>query len=81
MNFNLGLFTRNSSSKRVNAKINLGSTKGRGSATRMFNYCSQRSANPSQCINQFITVQFPPPSPPAEALPPSNPPSKNLIII
>jgi hypothetical protein len=40
----------------VAGTINLGSTKGRGSSTRMFNYCNQRSANPSECINQFITV-------------------------
>jgi hypothetical protein len=41
----------------VTGTINLGSTKGRGSSTRIFNYCTQRSANPSQCINQFITVK------------------------
>ena len=40
----------------VAGTIKLGSTKGRGSSTRMFNYCNQRSANPSECINQFITV-------------------------
>jgi len=40
----------------VAGTINLGSTKGRGSSTRMFNYCNQRSANPSECINQFITI-------------------------
>jgi hypothetical protein len=54
MNFNLGLFTRNSSSKRVNATINLGSTKGRGSSTRMFNYCNKREGY-GYCLNQFIT--------------------------
>jgi hypothetical protein len=40
----------------VAGTINLGATKGRGSSTRMFNYCNQRSANPSECINQFINV-------------------------
>jgi len=40
----------------VAGTINLGSTKGRGSSTRMFNYCNKRSANPSLCINQFITL-------------------------
>ena len=34
--------------------IKLGNTKGRGSSTRMFNYCKQHSSNPSSCINQFI---------------------------
>ena len=36
--------------------INLGDTRGRGSSTRMFNYCKKRSSNPSGCINQFITT-------------------------
>jgi hypothetical protein len=39
----------------VAGTINLGSTKGRGSSTRIFNYCNQRSTNPSECINQFIS--------------------------
>ena len=33
---------------------NLGSTRGKGSSTRMFTYCKQNSANPSLCINKFI---------------------------
>jgi hypothetical protein len=37
--------------------IKIGSLKGIGSTTRMFNYCSQKSTNPSGCINQFITVK------------------------
>ena len=41
----------------VAGTINLGCTRGRGSSTRMFSYCNQRSANPSGCINQFITVK------------------------
>ena len=38
------------------ATINLGSTKGRGSSTRMFNYCTKRESN-IYCINQFINVK------------------------
>ena len=39
--FNLGLFVRGKGGNHriANVTINLGSTKGRGSATRMFNYC------------------------------------------
>jgi hypothetical protein len=57
--FNLGL-----NQKRLGAghsiptvAIYLGATKGRGSSTRMFNYCTQHSKNPSNCINQFITIK------------------------
>jgi hypothetical protein len=38
----------------VAGTINLGSTKGRGSSTRMFNYCNKKQSYQS-CINQFIT--------------------------
>ena len=57
--FNFGLFVRGKggNDKIANATINLGSTKGRGSSTRMFNYCNQRSSNPSECINQFINIK------------------------
>jgi len=34
--------------------INIGSLRGKGSTTRMFNFCKQNSPNPSGCINQFI---------------------------
>ena len=56
--FNLSLFVRRKGGnhKIAGATVNLGSTKGRGSSTRMFNYCKQTSANPSGCINQFINV-------------------------
>jgi len=37
--------------------VNIGCTKGRGSSTRILNYCNEHSANPSGCINQFITVK------------------------
>jgi len=40
----------------VAGTINLGSTKGRGSSTRMFNYCNKRESY-SYCINQFITIR------------------------
>jgi hypothetical protein len=38
--------------------INIGCLRGRGSTTRMFAWCKQKSPNPSGCINQFVT--FPP---------------------
>jgi len=55
--FNLGLFQKkfNSTSRVSNAAVNMGCTRGRGSTTRMFNYCNKYSPNPSECINQFIT--------------------------
>ena len=40
----------------VAATINLGSTKGRGSSTRMFNYCTKREIY-MYCLNQFITLK------------------------
>lgn len=40
----------------VAGTINLGCTRGRGSSTRMFNYCKKRTPAPSLCINQFITM-------------------------
>jgi len=36
--------------------IKLGCTRGKGSSTRIFNWCHEHSSNPSGCINQFITV-------------------------
>jgi hypothetical protein len=55
--FNLGLFVRGKGGNHriANATINLGSTKGRGSSTRMFNYCTKRESN-TYCINQFIKI-------------------------
>jgi photosystem II stability/assembly factor-like uncharacterized protein len=38
--------------------INLGCTRGRGSSTRMFNYCNKRNSY-NDCINQFITINQP----------------------
>ena len=43
--------------KIAGVSVILGATKGRGSSTRMFNYCKQRSPAPSLCINQFITIR------------------------
>lgn len=56
--FNLGLFQKNflSTSKVTGGAINIGCTRGRGSSTRMLNYCNKHSTNPSLCINQFITL-------------------------
>jgi len=56
--FTLGLFQKkfNSTSRVTIPAINMGCTRGRGSTTRMFNYCTNKSPNPSTCINQFITV-------------------------
>jgi hypothetical protein len=55
--FNLGLFQKNfnSTSKITGPAINVGCTRGRGSTTRMLNYCNKTSPNSSLCINQFIT--------------------------
>lgn len=56
--FNLGLFVRGKGANQpiAAATINLGSTKGRGSSTRMFNYCTKRESN-TYCINQFIKIK------------------------
>jgi len=35
---------------------NLGATRGKGSSTRMYNYCVKRTSNPTECIQQFITI-------------------------
>jgi hypothetical protein len=55
--FKLGLFVRGKGGNHriVNATINLGCTKGRGSSTRMFNYCTKKESN-FYCLNNFITV-------------------------
>jgi hypothetical protein len=45
----------NSTSRVSTPAVKMGCTKGRGSTTRMFNYCTQKSPNPSLCIEQFIT--------------------------
>jgi hypothetical protein len=57
--FTLGLFQKNfnSTSRVCGPAINMGCTKGRGSTTRMLNYCNKHSPTSSLCINQFITTQ------------------------
>jgi hypothetical protein len=57
--FNLGLNQKHflSTSKVTGPAINMGCTRGRGSTTRMYNYCTKKSTTPSFCINQFITVR------------------------
>lgn len=54
--FNLGLFQKHflPTSKVSGPAINMGCTKGRGSTTRMYNYCSHHK-NPSVCIKNFTT--------------------------
>ena len=56
--FNLGLFPRRQGGnhKLADVTVNLGSTKGRGSSTRMFNYCKQTNPQPENCIYKFIKV-------------------------
>jgi hypothetical protein len=39
--------------------INLGNTRGKASSTRMYNYCTQHSTTPSNCINEFISIETP----------------------
>jgi hypothetical protein len=57
--FNLGLYQKNflSTSKVSGGAINIGCTRGRGSTTRMLNYCQNNSKNNSSCINQFIVIK------------------------
>jgi hypothetical protein len=60
--FGSGLNQKRFSGKVSTAAVKMGSTKGRGSTTRMYNYCTQTSETPSECINEFI-AQAPPPIP------------------
>jgi hypothetical protein len=50
--FNFGLFPRRlgGNHKITGASINLGSTKGIGSSTRIVNFC-QKTKNPYECLN------------------------------
>ena len=56
--FNLGLNQKRflSTSRVTGPAINMGCTKGRGSTTRMFNYCTKKNL-PFNCINKFITIR------------------------
>jgi hypothetical protein len=75
--YNFGLFVRGKggNDKIAAATINLGSTKGRGSSTRMFNYCRQTTPQPWNCINQFITIT------PSLAPPTPSPTSDTTILV
>jgi hypothetical protein len=56
--FNLGLYQKHflSTSRVTGPAINMGCTRGRGSTTRMYNYCTKK--NPTyNCIYQFITIR------------------------
>lgn len=57
--FNLGLYQKRVGGNHivVGSTINLGNTKGNASSTRIFNYCRQRSTNPSNCIYPFISIR------------------------
>jgi len=80
--FNLGLYQKRFGGNNiiVGPSINLGCTRGRGSSTRMFNYCTQSSSNPSECINQFITVNQTSSSAPVITAP-SAPTITNIVSI
>jgi hypothetical protein len=54
-----GLYQKNflPTSKVSGPAINMGCTRGRGSTTRLLNYCNKKSQNPSLCINQFVKVK------------------------
>lgn len=54
--FNLGLYQKKflSTSQVSGGAINMGCTRGRGSTTRMLNYCNKHSVNPSLCIYNYI---------------------------
>jgi hypothetical protein len=58
MTFNFGLYQKRflSTSKVTGAAINIGCTKGRGSTTRILNYCNKKSSQ-KECINQFIIIK------------------------
>ena len=56
--FNLGLNQKRfgGNNKIAAVSVKLGSTKGRGSSTRMFNWCVRNSPAPSLCIKSFTTT-------------------------
>ena len=58
-----GFNQKQQSGKITNGTFIISNTKGRGSTTRMLNYCSQTSEAPSNCINQFVSVAPPTPTP------------------
>ena len=56
--FNLGFNQRrfNGTTAVSRQAINMGTMRGKGSTSRMFNFCKTHSTNPSDCIDQFITI-------------------------
>ena len=56
--FNLGFNQRrfNGTTAVSRQAINMGTMRGKGSTSRMFNFCKTHSKNPSDCIDQFITI-------------------------
>jgi hypothetical protein len=68
--FNLGLNQKRfgGNNQIAGVSVNLGATKGRGSSSRMFYWCNERTNNFTNCISQFITVNPPPPKPPSVPL-------------
>jgi hypothetical protein len=56
--FNLGLYQKHflSTSRITGPAINMGCTRGRGSTTRMYNYCSKKDKSYT-CIYKFITIK------------------------
>jgi hypothetical protein len=55
--FKKGFYSHIGANKPIVAKtINLGSSKGRGSSTRIFNNCNKKNSYQS-CLNQFITIR------------------------
>ena len=50
----------NSTSRVTAAAVNLGSTRGIGSTTRIFNFCVAHTGNPQFCINQIFSISPPP---------------------
>ena len=71
--FSLGLNQRRLNGTTAVGKqaINLGATRGKGSSTRMYNYCTNTSPAPSLCIYDFITVNngSAPPTPSGPTVP------------
>ena len=56
--FSLGLYQKNfgGNNKISVGAVKMGCTRGRGSSTRILNYCNKVSPAPWNCINQFVTI-------------------------
>ena len=68
--FNLGFNQRNFNGTKATstAAVNMGAMRGKGSTSRMLNFCKTHSTNPSGCINQFVNIAPPPPPPPTPTI-------------